>query len=199
MYSDTINKYRSKCGSCLYLNIKNRTGCKYPCSKVYGLHSIDEDKCSRHELDEERNYDELERIEKNDCYITTILCEILGFEDNCEILQIMRAFRHNILQKDIRYLGILYEYDLSGPIIANNLKNDENALWIAKELLEHYIKPIILFIKKNDYNSAVVLYINMTNLLKDSYAIGDIFEYDDDYDHEKGGHGRVYKKVKVNA
>ena len=56
------------------------------------------------------------------------------------------------------------------------------------------IKPIIVYINNRNYDAAVVLYQNMTNLLKENYALVDCEDVKD-YDQSKGGHGRVYKKV----
>ena len=196
--NNLIEKYRNKCGSCVNLKLNEPISGGYKCVRLSGVHTINEEKCGwRYEIDEDRDYDMLERNNRSDCYLTTIICEILGLDDNCEILTIMRHFRNDILQKNLKYIGILVEYDMIGPMIANNLKNDENSLWIAKELLEHYIKPIIIYINNRDYDNAIVLYQNMTNLLKENYGIYDTNELVEDYDQSKGGHGRVYKKVRV--
>lgn len=191
-------EYSEKCGSCGYLDMKNFRGYKYYCKSERTYIEPSKLKCrdymSADEMGDNRDYYDIKKIDKPDCYLTTIICEILGFEDDCDTLTVMRLFRNNILQKDLRYLNVLVEYDMVGPKIASNLKNDENALWIAKELLEHYIKPIIIYIKNNNYDAAVVLYQNMTNLLKENYSLVDCEDVED-YDQSMGGHGRVYNKV----
>lgn len=191
-------EYSNKCGSCGHLDMNNYRGYKYYCKEKYTFCDPSDSKCWRYEpaedMGDNRDYYDIKKIDRSDCYLTTIICEILGFEDDCDILAVMRLFRNNILQKDLRYLNILVEYDMVGPEIASNLKKDENALWIAKELLEHYIKPIIVYINNRNYDAAVVLYQNMTNLLKENYALVDCEDVKD-YDQSMGGHGRVYKKV----
>lgn len=191
------NNFKGKCGSCKQMDINNCRGYRYYCRKRASYYeAVDPNTCYAYDFDEERDYDELERMEKaKRCYITTVLCEILGFDDNCEILSIMRELRRNVLQKDLRYLGLMMEYDDIGPVIAESLRNDNDALWIAKELLEHYIKPIIKYVGIKNYDTAIVLYYNMTNLLKENYQIVDNNEIIEDYDQSNGGHGRVYKKV----
>ena len=52
------------------------------------------------------------------CYITTMICDVLGKEDTCEALEVLRSFRNDVLQKDEKYAPILYEYDVVGPKIA---------------------------------------------------------------------------------
>lgn len=45
------------------------------------------------------------------CFITTVLCNVLGLSDNHETLNTLRNFRDNILQKDGCYKEILQVYD----------------------------------------------------------------------------------------
>lgn len=192
------NKYINCCGSCTRMDIEKNHGYKYYCEKRDAFYEAsDPNICYAYDFDLERDYDELERRENlNSCYITTILCQILKFDDNCEILNIMRTFRNNVLQKDNRYLNILLEYDTIGPKIAENLIKDEDAHWIAKELLIHYIKPIIEYISINHIDNAVIMYTRMINLLKENYGINNDLQVLK-YDFQKGGHGKVYQ-LKVN-
>ena len=192
-------EFEDNCASCGHLDMNDYRGREYYCKKKYTYYNPLKTKCddykSAEDMGDNRDYYDIKKITRSDCYLTTIICEILGFEDDCEILTIMRMFRNNVLQKDLRYVGLLVEYDMIGPKIAHSLKNDSDALWICKELLEHYIKPIIIYINNKNYDAAIVLYQNMTNLLKDNYALVDCEEVSKDYDQSKGGHGRVYTKV----
>lgn len=197
-----MNKYgefQDKCGSCGYMDLNDYRGCKYYCKRDYTYYDIMNDKCLYYteacELDDNRDYYDIKKANRSDCYLTTIVCTILGFADDCEILNVMRMLRNNILQKNKRYMGLLMEYDFCGPRIAKCLLEDENAKWIAKELLENFLKPIILYIGNNDYEAAIVMYENMTNILKENYNINDYTYYLSDYDQTKGGHGVVYRKV----
>ena len=196
-------EYGDKCGSCGHLDMNNYRGYKYYCKERYTYCDPSNPKCrdykSADEMGDRRDYYDIKKINQADCYLTTVICEILGFNDDCEILSIMRSFRNNILQKDLRYLSILIQYDVVGPSIATNLKNDENALWIAKELLKHYIRPIIKFIENKNYDAAVVVYKNMTELLIENYALVDDSYLIEDYDQSLGGHGRVHKKVNFES
>ena len=60
----------------------------------------------------------------NGCYITTLICSILGYTDHCYVLTEMRNFRNNIMQKEATYFDILLEYDVIGPIIARSIYED---------------------------------------------------------------------------
>jgi len=187
------------CGSCGHLDMKEYRGRTYYCNEkndyIDPLNLKCPDYKAASEMNDNRDYWDIKKITEPDCYLTTIICDILGMSDNCEILTIMRSFRNNVLQKDLRYLGILMEYDTIGPKISECLKNDEDALWIAKELLENFIKPIIVNISSKNYEDAINMYINMTSWLKENYCIDNKVVVVSDYDQSKGGHGRVYKKV----
>lgn len=193
------NKYFNCCGSCTKMDVEKTSGYKYYCEKRNAFYEAsDPNICYAYDFDIERDYDELERKENlNSCYITTILCLILKFDDNCEILNIMREFRSNVLQKDIKYLSLLLEYDTIGPKIAEYLLEDENSLWIAKELLIHYIKPIIEYIQIKNFDNAVIMYTRMMNLLKENYGLNDDIQILN-YDWQEGGHGKVYQ-LKANS
>lgn len=192
-------EYCDKCGSCGHLNMNDYRGYRYYCKKKYEYVDPSDSKCwyyeSAYEMNDNRDYYDIKKIDRPDCYLTTIICDILGFADDCEILTIIRSFRNNVLQKDLHYLGILIEYDTIGPKISECLKNDEDALWIAKELLKHFIQPIIVLINNKNYDAAAVMYQNMTSMLKENYGIENSIMDIPDYDQSKGGHGRVYKKV----
>lgn len=69
------------------------------------------------------------------------------------------------------------------------------ALWIAEQLLENYLLPIVALINNKDYDAAVVMYQNMVNVLKENYGIDDSIEDIAHYDQLKGGHGYAYTKV----
>lgn len=194
-------EFENTCGACAYMDLDKYRGYRFYCQEDWDYYELTKSRCRKFvDIREcsnckQRDYYDLKRANRGDCYLTTIICDLLGFSNDCEILAIMRMFRNNVLQKDLRYLGILMEYDVIGSTIANNLKNDENAIWIAKELLENFIKPIILNIKNNDYQTAINIYLNMTNILKENYGISEFFEGVENYDQFKGGHGRVYTKV----
>ena len=132
------------------------------------------------------------------CFITTIVCDILGMEDNSSVLNTLRSFRDNVLQKDEKYKEVLYEYDTVGPIISRNLSVDfvdKEDKELPNAMLDYFILPTVELVNNKKYDEAVNKYIKMVNSLKDYYAIDDIeIEKDKNYDYKKGGHGKVLVK-----
>ena len=197
-----MSRYYKQCGSCIHLEPETRSGFTYYCNSKRRYMKL-EDTClpgtffSPAMYEEDKGRD-LEALYKRDnpsgvCYITTIMCEILGFPDNYKDLEILRNFRDNVLQRDLRYISILMEYDVIGPEIAKNLKNDENAINIAKNFTNYYIAPIIVLIEEKYYDEAIAKYVEMVNVLKNMYGL----KLEDnviDYDYSRGGHGYVFTK-----
>ncbi len=108
------------------------------------------------------------------CYITTAICDILGFEDDCDYLRTLRGFRDNYMMNKSELFPLLEEYDEIGPIISDCLWNDENKESVANNILEFGIKPSYFFIKDGDEESAIKTYVNMVNALKDLYGLHDV-------------------------
>ena len=134
----------------------------------------------------------------NGCYLTTMMCNILKMPDNNPFLESIRSLRENVLKKDEKYKRLLVEYDIIGPIIANNLNNDPKRCMIAARGMYKYIKPITKLIREKEYDQAVNAYLEMTNKLKLFYNIE--MSLDDEIiaiaDIKKSGHG-IYKVKKI--
>ena len=188
--------YDNRCGSCGYFNMNDRDNFKYKCTRRGFRVGAEESKCGYYTYDSTRDYDELHRIDNpSGCYITTIMCEILGLPDNSEILETLRAFRDNVLQKNPKYYLILLQYDIYGPLISINLKNDSNKVNICRDLVKRYFAPIKVFIDDNHYDEAITFYARMVNELKARYGIITNSQKENipDYNQELGGHGYVRK------
>lgn len=132
------------------------------------------------------------------CYITTIICHILGYDDNMGDLEDLRLFRQNVLQKDEKYSDLLYEYDQVGPYISMYLYND---YMFNKDkefpilLYNFYIQPTVRYIRDKKYDEAILRYKELTNMLEDYYSIDKNINKPSDYDFKNGGHGFELKKV----
>lgn len=184
-------EYETQCGNCVYYDFKG-DNYKGHCS-YYGSYYYPGDSCSHQK----------KRESTSSCYITTIVCNLMGNNDSCAVLNTLRSFRDNFLQKDEKYAKILYEYDTIGPLIASCLneqfsKMDKNDKEFNKvKYLYNYLEAINVLIKNKEYNYAISKYEDLTLSLKDYYGIKSVNNVKDDYNFEKGGHGKVYKKEKA--
>lgn len=197
------------CGECTYLNIDPGKGDlygKFPCEKKYERHLAIDPECDRFCTAYSRDYDSIKNAQRYSidhsnerCYLTTMLCDILGMEDNNKYLFAMRCFRRNILQNDPKYKRLLVEYDIVGPKIAEALNNDPLKEQIAHKYFKYSIIPIINNINNNNINLAVEMYKSMTNYLKGFYGLGGLNATNlqiDSADIKSSGHGK-YKVKKI--
>lgn len=102
------------------------------------------------------------------CYITTIIVEILGFDDYCQCLEQLRAFRDQVMKNEPKYQDILKEYDEVGPRIAESLHNAPDKKEIAESIFETYIVPVCELLQRKQYEEAVGMYKQMVVWLKES-------------------------------
>lgn len=179
--------YINRCGSCRHFEagacINQNT--KYYCD-WYKAYYYPDDSCDHYSTTAPT------------CYITTMVCDVLGYGDDCEGLKVLRDFRDNVLQKNVAYLPLLMEYDVVGPQIAHCIKEEydkthDKELW--QKCYEHYLVPTIDFIKNNEFDKAIIKYNNMINSLKVYFGITDQKITIENYDMSVGGHGYIKKKA----
>lgn len=135
--------------------------------------------------------------ESSGCFITTIICNLLGKKDDYKILQSLREFRDNILQKNEKYYDILKEYDVIGPIIADCIINEKDNEQIVKDTYHKSIIPIYYLIYHQKYEEAINRYQLMIQLLIDYYGLNEQYQEikNNNYNYpdfipEKSGHGK---------
>lgn len=112
-----------------------------------------------------------EGYQRAGCYITTIVCNILGYPDDCNLLVTLRDFRENYLKQNSEYLPLLIEYDQIGPIISDNIVNDPDAKITAIENTRNFLIPCVQAIKNGNYTEAIEIYKSMVLLLKLKYGL----------------------------
>lgn len=195
------------CAKCTYLDLNSGDiyG-KFYCEKKWERHLASDPNCSNFCIAYSRDYNTIENAYRysNDhsnsgCYLTTILCNILGMQDNNSYLTTMRDFRKNVLQTNEQYKYLLVEYDIIGPKISELLNNDPSKITIAYNLFYQYITPIVNLIKTEQYNLAIIFYIDMVNSLKTLYKLNSTsisaLEIEN-ADIKLSGHG-IYKVKKI--
>lgn len=104
------------------------------------------------------------------CYITTVVCEYLGKNDNCYELQTLRWFRDNWLLKmedGEKYIKLYYD---TAPEIVKAIQNDKNKDVVFTKLRQK-IQEAIKFIERKKYNDAFNIYSSMVKSLLNIYKI----------------------------
>ena len=191
------------CSECTFLNPeKAYYDGTFWCDKMLECHYADDLECYRfceaysRPASKAKSLYEFSRSkqQKSDCYITTILCNILHMDDQNEYLNTLRVFRDSVLQNNLRYVNILASYDIIGPQIAKCLFLDKERDVLAQLLFTNYIIPIVSYIKKKENKKAVDRYVIMTEELAQKYHISYriTFEDEQNMDLSSAGHG-IYK------
>ena len=105
------------------------------------------------------------------CYLTTTMCNILGYEDNCITLDTLINFRDEYMKETPECLPLLKDYDIVGPKICEKLEKDENKTRTAHIMLIEYITPAINCINNGYYDDAIEFYKDMTLSLMHYYGL----------------------------
>lgn len=154
------------CGECLHYNPEktNSRGWGY-CTERFTYYPFNDRACSNkfeHKLD----------YVPSGCFLTTAICNIFGFEDDCFGLETMRNFRDNILVKDSKYYHLLASYEIIGPVISHMMYNDPYRKEVAEYYFDNYIYDILIDLVNNTNHEKVVdRYIEMGNDMKRMYGI----------------------------
>lgn len=198
-----------QCGECRYLDTSNKKDGQCFCkekNEYRFANSYAADECSRffrlgwgYTSDGKKAIEEADKYQKeshgNTCFITTIVVNILGLDDKCEALTVLRKFRKNVLQVDLKYRDILFQYDLIGPKIADALRHDNNAFDVACDVYFGYILKSVDALHLGDIETAISIYTEMVNTLSERYGISLSCPLTDKeksfYNQREGGHGRL--------
>lgn len=178
--------YENQCGGCLYYDYVGDNTKGY-CS-WHKMYTWPGDTC---------NYQK-PRQSSQGCYITTIVCDILGLDDKCEVLETLRGFRKYHLQASEKNRELLLEYDYVGPEIAGLIKKQyeedkDKTLWSS--IYNTYLLRASNCINRGDYREATKTYIYMVERLKDYFGIPEHDIKVENYDYTTGGHGYIKKII----
>lgn len=172
--------YENQCGNCKYYDYQGDNTKGY-CS-YYREYYYPGEECS-HQDPRQKSYS------SGPCYITTIVCTLLGQKDDCEILRTLRKLREQ-MQQNPECRNLLYEYDTVGPQIAKCLEEDKD-YELANGMLDCYMIPTVYLTREGKYEEAIKKYATMTRALENYYGIKFDEKVPENYDQKNGGHGYV--------
>lgn len=109
--------------------------------------------------------------ENSGCFLTTMTCLILGEPDDGPTLTTLRAFRENVLRKEVRFAPILEEYDVLGLRISERLWSDPDRERVAGSLMAEHLTPVLEAVRAGQTETAVERYRAMVRMLQQRYAL----------------------------
>lgn len=195
------------CGNCLFLETDNRERYsseeRYWCKDRWKYVSPNDRTCINYNpnVSNRNNYNSSNGgYQQSGCEITTIVRDILGYDDNCELLKLFRNFRDTILKKNESYIPLLLEYDQLSPTISEKIREDENRNHFCLDLMQRFLLPLGNEVKQNNINGAVATYTNFMSFLKISFGLLDTsVDMKTDYDLETLGKGRIRLKPNTST
>lgn len=166
-----MGMWSSICGNCKYWNQYgwSRLG---ECTRRNCTDTDFDDSCGAFEMGKySEDDDSSDSGSSGGCFITSMLCHVLDYDDHCDIMETLRGFRNEKMKRAGCYTEILDEYDVVGPKIAKAIEADSDRENLCRKLLNDYITPIIQKIKNNQDEAAVFAYREMVLCLKKLYNI----------------------------
>ena len=97
------------------------------------------------------------------CFMTTAICHILGYEDNCDELEILRGYRDEYMLSSPELVSYVKAYYNSAPSIVKRMWENSNRVEEAKYLKTTFINPAVEAIKSGDNILALKIYEEMMN------------------------------------
>lgn len=191
----------SYCAACTYMGEREDCG-KYWCERKGEDRYASDAKCSsfceaysRSNSSRQNMYNTSANASQSSCYLTTIMCQLLGYSDDNYYLNKLRFFRDNVMKKDSNYIPLLLVYDVIGPMISSKLAHDEYGHEIAQVYFDKYITKSVHAIECEKYQEAINIYTAMTDALAERYGINTTFVKPDikGIDMKYLGHARVRK------
>ncbi|PSJ32189.1 hypothetical protein UF10_01805 [Peptostreptococcus russellii] len=100
------------------------------------------------------------------CFISTVICEYFGKDDNCVELSTLRGYRDNWLRNQPDGQQLIAEYYNNAPFIVSKLKTSANYTYYCQYLWDNYLQPCLVFIENKQFESCKGLYIEMYQYLR---------------------------------
>ena len=172
--------YDDCCAVCTYLSEKGDYRRKHYCRQKNEDHYPTDPKCnsfcraySRSRSTIENMYEDARRYNSNTsgCYLTTIMCKLLGQPDDNYHLNKLREFRDNVMQKEVKYFPLLMMYDQVGPAISHSLAEDPEGKALAEAYFNKYIPQAVKLIEEGKNKEAIIIYKAMTQVLSNCNTI----------------------------
>ena len=184
------------CGECLKLDWNNKekysSKNKYYCNELRKYVEPTDRACRYYSYDRNHNKKDDGGFKPSGCSFSVIVRDILGYADDCELLNILRTFRETVLKSNKQYLPILLEYDQISPLITSSIQKDENKQRFCLEFVQNFLAPFANIFKSGNVDLAILYYRGMFNALKARFGFSDIeIDLNASYEMETLGKGRI--------
>ena len=103
------------------------------------------------------------------CYITTAACQYRGMEDDCEELNLLRAYRDTYMMSRPEGEQLIHDYYDVAPSIVKHINRRSDCRVIYDDLWDRYIGPCIEDIREGRLEQCLDSYSDMVLEMKEKY------------------------------
>ena len=116
------------------------------------------------------SYEDIEKgFHRKWCYITTAACQYRGMEDDCEELNLLRAYRDTYMMSRPEGAQLIHDYYDIAPSIVKHINRRSDCGVIYDDLWDRYISPCIDDIRSGRMQECLDTYSDMVREMKDRY------------------------------
>ena len=99
------------------------------------------------------------------CFLTTATCQVMNYNDNCDVLQMYRHYRDEILSQDQDGPGIIRQYYEIAPEILKRIDALPDPMAVYTSMWHDYLLPGYQLLLEHRYSEAKKLYIKLVTIL----------------------------------
>jgi len=103
--------------------------------------------------------------------LTTVVCQVLSYEDDCFALENLRKFRSEVLEKTDSGKKLLVEYKKVSDLIIPNIESDEEKENVCCYVYDNYIIHVNKLVEESKNDAAIDKYTEMVNYFINKYCI----------------------------
>lgn len=97
----------------------------------------------------------------HNCFITEAVTSSSGVGDNAEELQVLRAFRDNVMATTPQGNALIQEYYAIAPVVVDSIGQRPDGLQIFQSMKSQFIDPAVQAVKNGDNEGALRIYAQM--------------------------------------
>lgn len=102
-------------------------------------------------------------FKRKPCYITTAVCDSMGYDDDCRELTVLREFRDGYMSVTVDGPAMIREYYETAPAIVEGINTRTDSACIYREIYKQYIAPCVSMIEAGELEQCLEHYKKMVH------------------------------------
>lgn len=113
---------------------------------------------------------------KSGCFLTTLACEVLEYEDDCYELETLRDFRESYLEGLSWGKHLLERYEEYSLLLVPLVREDYDSKRTCQFVMDKYIRVAVKCVEQQNFIKAVEIYRGMISYLAEKYNVGGTYK-----------------------